>query len=102
MKSLLAIDIGNSNTVFGVYEGATLTCHWRVQTSGRRTADEYAVLVRSLMARRNIEPDNVSHAVIFIGGATSSARARAIFGTGLRHKCCCRRSRDKDRDANSL
>jgi type III pantothenate kinase len=45
---LLAIDIGNTNIVLGLYEGETLRGHWRVATDPRRTADEYAVIVRSL------------------------------------------------------
>jgi len=64
MKSLLAIDIGNSNTVVGVYQGDDLSCHWRVQTSGQRTADEYSVLIRSLMEDRGVDPKRISHALI--------------------------------------
>lgn len=45
---LLAIDVGNTNTVLGVYRGAELVRHWRVQTDAERTVDEYGVLLQSL------------------------------------------------------
>ena len=48
---LLAIDVSNTQTVLGVYEGATLRHHWRLQTHSGRTADEYGVLVSDLLAR---------------------------------------------------
>ena len=47
---LLAADIGNSYTVLGLLEGAEVACHWRVATDERRTADEWAVLLRGLLA----------------------------------------------------
>lgn len=45
---LLAIDVGNTHTVIGVYEGETLQRHWRLQTAPGRTADEYGVLLLDL------------------------------------------------------
>jgi type III pantothenate kinase len=45
----LAIDVGNTQTVLGVYAGATLRDHWRLRTDRERTADEYGVLVRELL-----------------------------------------------------
>jgi type III pantothenate kinase len=45
---LLVVDVGNTNTVLGVYDGDVLRAHWRIETSRGRTADEYAVLLRSL------------------------------------------------------
>lgn len=47
---LLAIDIGNSHTVLGLYVGATLRHHWRLKTNRGRTADEYGITVRKLLA----------------------------------------------------
>ncbi len=47
--SLLAIDVGNTNTVLGIYEGAQLIRHWRVETNAARTVDEHAVLARDLL-----------------------------------------------------
>ncbi len=48
--SLLAIDVGNTNTVLGVFEGERLVRHWRVETNPARTVDEHAVLVRDLLS----------------------------------------------------
>ncbi|MBK9519736.1 MAG: type III pantothenate kinase [Anaeromyxobacter sp.] len=47
---LLAIDVGNTNTVLGVFAGASLRQHWRIETSHTRTGDEYGILVRQLFA----------------------------------------------------
>jgi type III pantothenate kinase len=46
---LLAIDVGNTNTVLGLFDGEALTDHWRIATDARRTADELALLVRGLL-----------------------------------------------------
>jgi type III pantothenate kinase len=51
MKAFLAIDVSNTQTALGVYEGETLRHHWRLQTDIGRTADEYGVLVTSLLER---------------------------------------------------
>jgi type III pantothenate kinase len=56
---LLAIDVGNTNTVLGVYEGKRLLDHWRLETSARRTSDEYGILLRQLFLSSGIEPDKV-------------------------------------------
>src|SRR5579862_3137516 len=45
----LAIDVSNAQTVLGLYDGAALRHHWRLQTDSRRTTDEYGVLVRNLL-----------------------------------------------------
>lgn len=45
---ILAVDVGNSNMVIGVFEGDRLARHWRVATVAERTADEYAALLHSL------------------------------------------------------
>ena len=50
--TLLAADIGNSHTVLGLLRDGEVLAHWRVATDERRTADEWAVLVRGLLARR--------------------------------------------------
>ncbi len=45
---LLVIDIGNSNTVLGIYAGQTLRNNWRIGTDKDRTVDEYAMLIDNL------------------------------------------------------
>jgi len=49
MTTLLAVDVGNTNTVVGVFRDHELAAHWRIQTVAQRTSDEYAVLLKTLM-----------------------------------------------------
>ena len=53
---LLAIDVGNTNTVLGVYDGKNLLDHWRLETNTRRTSDEYGILLRQLFQVSGIDP----------------------------------------------
>ncbi len=46
---LLAIDIGNTNTTLGLFDGETLLCDFRLQSRRDRTADEFAALIASLL-----------------------------------------------------
>ncbi|MCR9088583.1 MAG: type III pantothenate kinase [Rhodobacteraceae bacterium] len=54
---LLTIDCGNTNTVFGIWDGDEFLATWRTSTSQSRTADEYHVWLASLMAFRKLEAD---------------------------------------------
>jgi type III pantothenate kinase len=51
---LLAIDIGNTNTVLGVFEGETLVDSWRIKTDARVPADEMALTYRGLLAGHEV------------------------------------------------
>src|SRR6185437_14500075 len=51
---LLAIDIGNTNTVLGVFEGDKLERSWRIKTDARSTADELALTFRGLLTDHEI------------------------------------------------
>jgi type III pantothenate kinase len=51
---LLVIDVGNTNTVLGIYDGDVLVDNWRVWTERNRTSDEYGILMRNLFASRSI------------------------------------------------
>lgn len=53
---LLAIDVGNTNIVLGVFEGELLTESWRLVTMRERTADEIGILVTHLFERSDIAP----------------------------------------------
>ena len=57
--SLLAADIGNSHTFLGLLDGEEVTAHWRVNTDERRTADEWSVLLRGLLAERLDDVDGI-------------------------------------------
>jgi type III pantothenate kinase len=61
---LLAIDVGNTNTVLGVYDGKKLLDHWRVETHARRTFDEYGILVLQLFGFSKIDPAKVDAVVV--------------------------------------
>lgn len=45
---LLVLDVGNTNTVLGVYDGEVLVDHWRIATEKGKTADEWGILFRDL------------------------------------------------------
>lgn len=47
--TLLAIDVGNTNTVLGLFEGERLVRSWRIKTDARATADEMALIFRGLL-----------------------------------------------------
>jgi type III pantothenate kinase len=47
---LLVIDVGNTNTVLGVFEGPQLLAQWRLTTNREQTADEYGILIRNLLS----------------------------------------------------
>jgi len=47
---LLVIDVGNTNTVLGVFEGPQLLAQWRLATNREQTADEYGILIRNLLS----------------------------------------------------
>jgi len=52
---LLVIDVGNTNTSLGVFEGKNLVAHWRLTTARSRTVDEYGVHARNLFALAGID-----------------------------------------------
>ncbi|MBD0864868.1 MAG: type III pantothenate kinase [Rhodobacteraceae bacterium] len=52
---LLAIDCGNTNTVFAIWDGADFIGTWRTATEHRRTADQYYVWLNTLMRLQNID-----------------------------------------------
>ncbi|MCB9588133.1 MAG: type III pantothenate kinase [Polyangiaceae bacterium] len=61
---LLAVDIGNTNIAFGLYDDEDLVQTFRSETVRARTADEYGVLLRQMLALRGIDPSVVSAAII--------------------------------------
>jgi len=61
---LLAIDVGNTSIVLGVFAQKRLLDHWRLQTVAGRTGDEYGVLTRALFAASKLEPEQVEAVII--------------------------------------
>ncbi len=76
---LLAIDVGNTNTVFAVFDGERLRGEWRAATDARRTADEYAVWLDQLLRREALSLESVDAAII------ASVVPQSLFA--LRHLC---------------
>lgn len=56
---LFVMDVGNSHTVLGLYEGETLRAHWRIVTTNYRTADELHLLFTMLLQQRGIHTSAV-------------------------------------------
>src|ERR1041385_9463455 len=52
---LLVMDVGNTNTSLGVFEGEWLAWHWRLTTERARTVDEYGVHARNLFALAGLD-----------------------------------------------
>ena len=69
---LLAIDCGNTNTVFSIWDGAKFRATWRIATDHKRTADEYFVWLTTLMALNKLS-------VTITGTIISSTVPRVVF-----------------------
>ena len=61
---LLAVDVGNTNIVFGVFEGDTVVASWRLLTLRERTADEVGLMVTGLFAHQKIDVGAVDAVVM--------------------------------------
>jgi len=61
---LLAIDVGNTNIVYGLFDGPRLVHQFRVESSRGRTADEYAVVLDHLLAMHGVSRADVTHAIV--------------------------------------
>jgi len=57
---LLVVDVGNSHTVLGLYEGEELVAHWRVVTTTHRTSDELRILFLNLLEERGFNVKDVT------------------------------------------
>src|SRR3954470_9895232 len=75
---LLAIDVGNTNIVFGLIDGTKLVHQFRVETNRNRTSDEYAVIVRQLLSMHDIAPASVKAAIIASVVPALTAPMRAL------------------------
>src|SRR5437763_6722293 len=56
---LVVLDVGNTQTVIGMYDGPELLHHWRISTNAERTAAEHALLVANLMDLLGYEAERV-------------------------------------------
>jgi type III pantothenate kinase len=62
--TILVIDVGNTNTVLGLYEGDSLRALWRLATSREQTADEYGILIHNLFALEKLPASEISGIMI--------------------------------------
>ena len=79
---LLAIDCGNTNTVFSIWDGTRFLSTWRIATDYKRTADEYFVWLSSLMMLSKVEA-TITEAIIsskFDGPFNQPINAQPIVG----------------------
>ena len=79
---LLAIDVGNTNTVLGVFDGEEVIEHWRIATVPDRTADEIAVVLSGLLAQSAVFKDTAP------GRAQAGSR---VSRSAQRCRPCCTR-----------
>ncbi len=61
---LLALDVGNTNTVLGVFREDKLIANWRLTTARDQTVDEYGILTRELFSLARIAPREISGVII--------------------------------------
>ena len=112
---LLAIDVGNTNIVLGVFDGDRLAESWRLATLRERTADELGMLVTHLFARSGIPIDRVSGIILSsvvppltrsmeeMARATSGAiRSRSIRAATPGCRSCTRRRPTSAPTASSM
>ncbi len=61
---LLAVDVGNTNVVFALFEGRTIKARWRIATDPRRTGDEYAVWLMQLLEIEGYSRDAIDQMIV--------------------------------------
>jgi type III pantothenate kinase len=110
---LLALDVGNTQTVLGLYQGEELRDHWRIATEPQRTGDELAVLLEGLLGDvEAVEGVSLASSVPALVAAYSELAARwlevpiVVVGPGVKTGIAIRyddpREVGPDRIANSL
>jgi len=75
---LLAINVNNTHTLLGVYDGDRLAVHWRLRTDQARTVDEYGVLLRGLFAEWGTSHPNISGVILASVVPTMNARVEQV------------------------
>src|SRR3979490_3139707 len=84
---LLAIDVGNTNSKFAVFDGDKIVAQWRLRTEAKRTADEYAAWLTQLMDVQGFDPKSISGAILASVVPPVNQHIRRLcetyFGNGL-------------------
>lgn len=76
---LLAVDVGNTNVVLGVFRNREMLTNWRLTTDTRRSADEYGTLIDQMFRHEGLEPSDIDAVII------SSVVPSLVFT--LQHMC---------------
>ena len=61
---ILAMDIGNTNVKYGVFDGDKMIASWRVSTKASRTADEYGMVLYDLLRQRGVNFEDIDACVM--------------------------------------
>lgn len=61
---ILVCDVGNTNTVLGVYEGKEILKAWRISTDRHKTSDEYGILVKQLFEYDNLNMSEIQNVIL--------------------------------------
>lgn len=61
---IFVFDVGNTNTVLGVFDGEELKHHWRIETSRNKTEDEYGMIIKELFTHVGISSSDISGIII--------------------------------------
>ncbi len=80
---LLVVDVGNTNIVFGVFNGGRLSQTFRAETARSRTADEYGVLVGQMLAFRGFDAKGIAAAIL----ASVVPPLTDVMVEAIRHAC---------------
>ncbi len=89
---LLALDVGNTNTVLGVFRGAQLVANWRLTTARDQTIDEYGILCRELFTLADLDPREIGGVIISSVVPAAEFHALGNVGALLRQKSALRRA----------
>ena len=99
---LLAIDVGNTNIVLGVFDGTKLVVSWRLLTLRERTADEVGLMIVGLFAHHELDMHRIDAvvmgSVVPVLTPILQKHDGAVFGV----RSIRRRSSDECRDAHPL
>ncbi len=92
---ILTLDIGNTETVIGVFQDQKLTAHWRISSLPERTIDEFGLLLRAVLRESGINPASIRGAAV---ASVVPPITHAITDACQRHLGCDAISIDADLD----
>ena len=99
---LLTLDVGNTNTVLGVFRGKELVANWRLTTAREQTEDEYGILTRDLFTLAALEPREIGGVIISSVVPQLNSRAGGNGGKIFQQDGFVCGAGDQDGDAGAL